>query len=77
MTQYSVLVAVVYGLVSRFLLEHGSVALGIDPGIKTLLRLVSVLLLIGMLAGAQWYKQRKRAEIERLQTLRTELGMEP
>jgi hypothetical protein len=77
MTQYSVLAAVVYGLVSRFLLQHGSVALSIDPGIKTLLRLASVLLLVGMLAGAQWYKKRKRTEVERLQALRAELGMEP
>ena len=76
MTQYAVLVAVVYGLASRFLFENGGFDLAIDPGTRVLLRIGSVVVLTGILAGAQWYKRHKRAELERLQSLRTELGME-
>jgi len=76
MTQYAVLLSVVYALASRFLFENGSYDPGIDPGTRILLRIGSVAVLVGMLTGAQWYKRRKRAELKRLETLRAELGME-
>ena len=76
MTQYAVLLSVVYGLVSRFLFENGSDVLAIDPEIKTLLRIGIVVLMAVMLAGAQWYKRRKRLELQQLKSLQIELRIE-
>lgn len=74
-TQYAVLVSVVYGLMSRFVFENGHLDLDLAPGTRALIGVGWGVLLFGMLTGAQWYKRRKRAELLRLEALRSELGM--
>ena len=73
MNQYAVLIGVIAGLASRF--YHGQgLDLGLEPDSKFWLRVGAVALFSVWLFGAEWYKRRKRAELERLETLRTEFN---
>jgi len=69
--------SIVVSLASRFLLGQDHQTLGLDPDTKNLLRIAIIIIVaVAVLTGAQWYKRRKRAELQQLELLQDEMGVD-